>query len=88
VHDGGGRLGLRTSNTVRVAVALLLAAWNPLHHAGIAVFAIILWVLHSSAHEALILGGVSPGQYQGAVAESWVGAALLLAFYPRAAARS
>ena len=73
---------------VAVAVALLLAAWNPVRHAGIVVFAIILWVLHGSAHGALILWGDSPSEYWGAVAELWVGAALLLVLFPRAPARS
>lgn len=68
---------------IAVAAALLLAAWQPLRHAGIIVFAIVLWVLHGAAHGALIVWSDSPSRYWWVVAELWIGAALLLVLFPR-----
>lgn len=68
---------------VAVAVALFMAAANPARHTGIVVFAIVLWVLHGAAHAYHIVWGSSPGEYWGAVAELWLGAALLLVLFPR-----
>jgi hypothetical protein len=66
-----------------VAFALLLAASNPARHAGIVVFAIVLWTLHGGAHGAMILWGDSPAEYWGAVAELWIGVVLLSVLFPR-----
>lgn len=68
---------------IAVAVALLIAASNPLRHVGVVVFALVLWTLHGAAHAALILWKDSPPSYVWVVAELWIGVALLLYLFPR-----
>lgn len=70
---------------VAVAVALFLCAYDPIAHYGILAFAVVLWALHGGAHAYHIIFGSSPASYWSTVAELWLGAALLVALYPRQA---
>lgn len=68
---------------IAVAVALLLAAANPLRRVGVVLFALVLWTLLGAAHAVLILWKDVPPSYVWVVAELWVGVALLLYLFPR-----
>lgn len=67
-----------------VAVALFVAAWNPLRHTGLLVFFGVLWLGHGAVHGYHILWGDSPSVYWWTTVELWVGVALLAVLYPLA----
>lgn len=79
VHTGF--MNVIAAYDVAVAVALFTAAWDPVRHAGILPFVLVLFVAHGAAHGWHVLFGSSPDVYWVTTAELWVGAALVAGLY-------